>query len=142
MSNNTLISDGARGPAVVRRDAAATGQIWRDNTERAAPSTTKVIVHPSLHEKGRAHVVVLNWGNDKAAQVDVSGVLAPGDRYDVRNVQDLFGAPVASGTVSGTTISIPLGEVAAPVPVGLKSSPAPRTGPAFDVFLIARQPTH
>jgi hypothetical protein len=141
VSNNMLLGGGVRG-AVVRRDAAAVGQIWRDNTERAAPSATRVIVHPNLYEQGRAHVVVFNWGNDTTAQVDVSGVLAAGDRYDVRNVQDLFGAPIASGTAAGTTISIPLRGVEPPIPVGLTASRAPKTGPAFDVFLITRQLQH
>jgi hypothetical protein len=95
-------------------------------------------VRPNLYEKGRAHVTVVNWGNDQAARVDVSGLLAPGDRYEVRNVQDLFGAAVASGTVSGSQISVPLRGVKPPVPVGRATSPAPATGPAFDVFLIVK----
>ncbi|HET8712168.1 MAG TPA: hypothetical protein VFM23_00630 [Gemmatimonadales bacterium] len=140
VSNNTLIRTGGgeRAP-IVRRDAAARGQIWRDNGERATPTATRVVVRPNLYEPGRAHVVVFNWGRDRAAVVDVSGVLASGDRYEVRNVQDLFGAPVTGGTVSGSSITIPLGGVAPPVPVGLESSPAPRTGPAFDVFLITKR---
>lgn len=138
VSNNTLIRTG-RGAPIVRRDAAAPGQIWRDNGEPPTPTRTRVVVRPNRYEQGRAHVVVFNWGRDTAATVDVSGVLAPGDRYDVRNVQDLFGAPVVSGTVSGSSITVPLGGVAPPVPVGLESSPAPRTGPAFDVFLITKR---
>jgi hypothetical protein len=133
VSNNTLIR-----ASIARRESSAPGQIWRDNLERAAPTVTKVVVRPNLYEKGRAHVVVVNWGRDAAVKVDVSGVLAPGDRYEVRNVQDLFGAPVTTGTAGGGSITIPLHGVAPPVPVGLKTSPAPRTGPAFDVFLITK----
>ena len=140
VSNNTLIRTGSSlRSAIVRRDGSAPGQIWRDNGERHAPAATEIVVRPNLHEKGRAHVVVLNWGGDTTAVVDVRGFLAPGDRYEVRNVQDLFGAPVASGTAASGSIAIPLGGVAPPVPVGLKSSPAPRTGPAFDVFLITKR---
>jgi hypothetical protein len=139
VSNNTLIrTTAARGALIEKRDAAAVGQIWRDNDERGAPTATKVIVRPNLYEQGRAHVVVLNWGEDRAATIDVRGVLEPGDRYAVRNVQDLFGAPATAGTVSGSSITIPLAGVAAPIPVGRKSSPAPTTGPAFDVFLIVK----
>jgi hypothetical protein len=139
VSNNALFRSGSSsGALIAKRDGAGAGQIWRDNTERAAPSATQVVTRPNLYEKGRAHLIVFNWGADKTAQADVSGVLAPGDRYDVRNVQDLFGPPVASGTVAGTTIIIPLGGVAPPPPVGRKASRAPRTGPAFDVFLVTR----
>jgi hypothetical protein len=139
VSNNTLIRTGTTsGGLIAKRDLGAVGQIWRDNAERSAPAATKVIVRPNLYEKGRAHVTVINWGNDRAATVDVSGVLLPGDRYEVRNVQDLFGAVVTSGTLSGSQISVPLGGVDVPAPVGRARSPAPKTGPAFDVFLIVK----
>ena len=139
VSNNTLIRTAAsRGSLIERRDVSAAAQIWRDNEERSAPSATKVIVRPNLYEKGRATVVVINWGKDRSAVVDVRGVLEAGDRYEIRNVQDLFGAAVTSGTVSGASISVPLGGVVPPIPVGLKKSPSPRTGPAFDVFLILK----
>jgi len=140
VSNNTLIRTGSSlGSAIVRRDGATRGQIWRDNAESRTPTRTKIIVRPNLYEKGRAHVAVFNWGRDASAVVDVRGILAPGDRYEVRNVQDVFGAPVARGTAAGSTITIPLGGVAPPAPAGLESSPAPRTGPAFDVFLITKR---
>jgi hypothetical protein len=144
VSNNTLIGagggGGGGGPAIIRRDPAARGQIWRDNEEHSSATTTKVVVRPNLYEKGRAHIVVFNWARDSAASLDVSGILAPGDRYEVRNVQDLFGAPVATGTVAGSSITILLRGVTPPLPVGLTSSPAPQTGPAFDVFLVTRTP--
>ena len=139
VSNNTLIRTSAtRGGLIAKRDLGAAGQIWRDNAERPAPTATKVIVRPNLYEQGRAHVTVINWGRDRVATVDVSGVLAPGDRYEVRNVQDLFGAAVTSGTVSGSQIRVPLGGLDAPPPVGRAKSPAPKTGPAFDVFVIVK----
>lgn len=141
VSDNTLISSQG-GPLVEQRDpAAATAhtQIWRDNTEQTTvPTTTKIVVRPSRYEPGRAYVVVYNWGKARVADVDVTGVLAPGDRYEVRNVQDLFGKPVASGTVTGKTISIPMDGVPAPVPVGLTTSRAPKTGPDFDTFIVTR----
>jgi hypothetical protein len=138
VSHDTLISWG-RGPLIVRRDPAAPGQIWRDNVERRSPpTTTRVVVRPNPYEAGRAHVVVFNWGKRPNVSADMSGVLAPGDRYEVRNVQDLFGPPVTSGTMAGTTITIPMDGVAAPLPIGLTSSPAPQTGPEFDTFLVTR----
>ena len=140
VSINTLIrTSGPRGALIERRDRGGVGQIWRDNDERATPTVTKLFVRPNLYEPGRAHVVVINWGRDRAASVDVSGVLEPGDRYEVRNVQNILAAPVTSGTVSSSTISIPLGGVTPPIPIGLKTSPSPKTGPAFDVFVVVRK---
>ena len=137
VSQNTLISADA-GSRIAKHDPAAVGQIWRDNTERSAPPANVVFVRSNLYEPGRAHIVVFNGEEKRAADVDVTGVLAVGDRYEVRNVQDLFGAPVVTGTVSSTSIRIPLTGVKPPVPVGLSKSPAPQTGPGFDVFLLRK----
>ncbi|HLZ45760.1 MAG TPA: hypothetical protein VKQ05_08790 [Gemmatimonadales bacterium] len=140
VSGNTLIGSGSR--LTERRDpAAAASQIWRDNIEREQPpATTRVFVRPNPYEPGRAHVVVFNWGRQARVEVDVKGVLAAGDRYEVHNVQDLFGAAVSTGTLpaGSTTITIPLGGVRPPTPVGLSTSPAPRTGPEFDAFVVTR----
>jgi hypothetical protein len=138
VSNDTLIGYG-RGSLIERRDPAASGQIWRDNVElQSPPKITRVTVRPNPYEAGRAHVVVFNWGKQTRVTVDMRGVLAPGDRYEVRNVQDLFGAPVVTGTITGSSIDIPMGGVPAPAPIGLKASPAPQTGPEFDTFLVTR----
>ena len=71
----------------------------REHRQRAsvAPATTKVFVRPNKYEPGRSHVVVYNWGRQSEVAVDLSGVLRAGNRYEVRNVQALFGAPVVSG---------------------------------------------
>jgi len=141
VSNDTLVGQGGRGSLIARRDPAARAQIWRDNVELGSPpAVTRVFVRPNPYESGRAHVAVLNRGGKSQVSVDMSGVLAAGDRYEVRNVQDLFGAPVVTGTLAAgsATITIPLGGVPAPTPVGLRSSPAPKTGPEFDTFLVTR----
>src|SRR5438105_1367090 len=97
-----------------------------------------VFVRPNSYERGRANVVVYNWDGQGAVSVDLSGVLNAGDRYEIRNVQNLRAAPIASGTFGGGSVSIPMGGVNAPTPVGLGTSPAPRTGPYFDVFIVTR----
>ena len=55
--------------------------------------------------------------------------------FGVRNVQDLFGTPVASGTYGGGSITIPIIAVPPPVPIGITSL-APSTGIAFNVFVV------
>ena len=81
-------------------------------------------------------MVVVNWSGASAVDADLHTVLTSGDGFEVHNVQQLFGSAVASGTFGGTTITLPLTGVTPPVPTGLPSSRAPKTGPAFDVFVV------
>ena len=55
-----------------------------------------------------------------------SGVLRNGQRYEVRNVQNMFGAVVASGTYSGAGITLPMNGVNAPARIG-RTTPTPKT---------------
>jgi len=107
---------------------------------RSRPSTPRVFVRANKYEPGRAHVVVYNWSRQPTVPVDVAGVLRVGDRYEVRNVQDFFGAPVLRGTYDGRAIGIPMQGVDPPRPLGggRTTSIPPRTGPEFDVFVLTR----
>jgi len=107
------------------------------NTELSASATgaVRVFVRPNRYEPGRANLIVYNPSGQGSVTVDLSGVVPAGVRYEVRNVQDLFGAPVASGT-GGGAISLPMSGIRPPTPVGLSSSPAPTTGPYFNVFVV------
>jgi hypothetical protein len=134
-AENTLIGEGR----FIRLNVpVGVGHVVRGNAERRGETTTKVVVRHNPHEAGRGHIIVYNWGKHPTAAADVSGILRVGDRYEVRNVQDLFGGPVARGQYAGGSITIPLDGVTPPAPVGLRRSPAPQTGPAFDVFLLTR----
>lgn len=104
-----------------------------------APAEPRVFVRPSRDEPGRATIVVYNWSGQASVPVDLAGVLTRGDRYEVRNVQDLYGAPVAAGAYTGIPISVPGTGVRPPEPVGGARRPPPRTGPAFDVFVVTRR---
>jgi hypothetical protein len=114
----------------------ATGLGDSDQVLPDPPRETKVFVRPNRYEPGRAHIVVYNWGRLPQVAVDVSGVLVEGDRYEVRNVQEVFGPPVSGGVYQGGTIDVPMAGVAPPVPLGRVTRTAPHTGPAFDVFLL------
>jgi hypothetical protein len=99
-----------------------------------------VVVRPNTYEPGRANIIVYNWGNQASVAVNVGGVISTGNQYEVRNVQNLFGAPVASGTYNGSgTITVPLGGVNATPPIGGSPNAPVHTGPAFDVFLLTLQ---
>jgi hypothetical protein len=115
----------------------ASGLGVTDRVIAAAPSAPQVFVRPNKYEPGRAHIVIYNWGRHAAVPVDVSAAVRVGDRYEVRNVQDIFGAPVVGGTYRGGTITLPMAGVAPPAAIG-RTTPrgAPQTGPDFDVFLL------
>ena len=71
---------------------------------------------------------------------DLSNVLVVGQRYEIRNVQDIFGAAVVSGTYGGGSVSIPMGGVTPPQPIGGSPNSPIRTGPDFDVFVVTPVP--
>ena len=120
------------------RNTVTLGQTLTGNTT-TTPTSTQVFVRPVAYETGRANVIVYNWGRLGSVMADVSSVLQPGDRYVVLNAQDFFGTPVASGTYSGGSIALPMSGVAAPIPVGMSSTRAPKTGPNFDVFIVTKR---
>lgn len=75
------------------------------------PTGAKIFVRPNRYEAGRANLSIYNWDLQAAIAVkaaDLSAVLQPGDRYEVRNVRDLFGHPVLSGVYNGGDLSVPM----------------------------------
>ncbi|MFN2633939.1 MAG: right-handed parallel beta-helix repeat-containing protein [Thermoanaerobaculia bacterium] len=96
-------------------------------------SGADVRVRANEYESGRANVAVYNWGRADSVDVDLSSVLAYGAAYEVRNAQNFYGAPVASGVYGGGTVSLPTwGSPAAPVAF---STPR-QTGPEFSAFVV------
>ncbi|MEX2156267.1 MAG: Ig-like domain-containing protein [Gemmatimonadales bacterium] len=118
----------------------ATGLLTAGVAVPDLPTTTRVIVRPNTHEPGRANIVVYNWGRLDAVPVDLTGVLPHGAAYEIRNVQDLQGTPVASGTYEGGAVTLPMRAVAAPIPLGMTSSRAPATGIDFNVYVVTLRP--
>ena len=121
---------------------AATGLGSTDQVIAGRPSATQVFVRKNTYEAGRANVIVYNWANLGSVSADLSGVLVPGDHFEIRSVQGLWGSPVTSGTYGGGAVSIPMTPpVTPPTPVGSPvSRQPPTTGPAFDVFVVTKTP--
>ena len=117
----------------------ASGGLGTGDRGLGLPGATSVAIIPNAYEPGRANIVVYNWGNVATASVNVGGVLSSGDHYEVRNVQDLFGSAVASGTYNGGgTISVPLAGVTPAAPIGGSPAGPVKTGPAFNAFLLIK----
>ncbi|HET7453252.1 MAG TPA: PKD domain-containing protein [Thermoanaerobaculia bacterium] len=100
----------------------------------SSPATARISVRPNAYEAGRANITVYNWGLAATVPVDVTGVLAVGQTYEVRNAQNWFGAPVLTGTYDGNPISLPMTNLGMATPFGW-TAPAP-SGPLFNVFVI------
>jgi len=109
----------------------------RNSTASAeGPKGTWVFVRPNQYEAGRANITIYNWNLANTVGVDVSSVLAVGKRYELRNAQDFFGAPVVSGTYNGGSINIPMTGRTVAQPYGaVPNSPKP-TAPEFGTFVL------
>lgn len=82
----------------------------RSNALYARPRTPPapaVFVKPNRYEPGRGYVVIYNWQQLPSVKVDLSTVLTEGQTYELRRVQDVFGAPVARGTFAGDSVALP-----------------------------------
>jgi hypothetical protein len=101
------------------------------------PSSTKVVVEPNRYEAGRANVIVYNWGGQGAVSVDLSGVLRSGEGYEVRNAQNFYGSPVASGSYSGGSVSIPITSATPARSITGRSTST--TGTEFAAFVVVKK---
>ncbi len=106
----------------------------------ALPTETRVFVRPNRYEAGRAHVVVYNWADADTAQVDLSQVLSAGDHYEIRNGQNYFSAPVATGVYAGGPVEVTLAGLTPAQPIGSPGGfePSEYTGKQFNVFVVRR----
>jgi hypothetical protein len=145
--NNTYFADGRATPFSFMGQALtfpdwqqATGIDGSSRFINGRPTEAKIVIRPNAYEQGRANIIVYNWNLADAADVDISKIVRPGARYFVRNVQDYFGPPVASGIYDGTPIRLPMTGVLPPIPVRNTSSGSAITGPEFNVFVLTSRP--
>ncbi len=82
----------------------------------------KIFVRRNRFEPGRAYITVYNWDREGNVEADLRDVLEVGSPYEVRNVLDLQGDAILSGTYSGGSISLPM--------TGFS------TGPEFNVLVV------
>jgi len=102
------------------------------------PSGSRVLVRPNKHDAGRAHIAVFNWANLDSVPIDVSGVLATGDSYELLDAQDLFAAPLLSGVYSGGMLNVPMINTSVTVPVGNVPVTVRHTLSEFGAFVLRK----
>ena len=101
-------------------------------------SLADVIVRPNRYEPGRAFITCWNWGHANELSVDPSSVLKSGDRYEIRHIFNILGAPLLTGVYTGEPINIPQQTLSPPAPVGF-AQPAPMPDNGFNVFLLQKR---
>jgi hypothetical protein len=115
---------------------SATGLGGGDSYVSTTPAGMKVFVRPNQYEPGRAHVTVINWSGAGTATLDLSNIgLAPGQAYEVRNAQNYYAAPVATGSGPGS-VSVPLGGLSKAAVRGSAPKQPLSTGVTFNAFVI------
>jgi hypothetical protein len=143
--------DGNRyfGSQFFRLDGAKVGwEDWKAQTSfdqtgewtSDGPHGVWTVIRPNRYEPGRGHVIVYNWDRADSVEVDLSEVLREGAEYELRDVQDFHGEPLAAGLYEGGSVTLPLPETAsAAQPVGLSAPPA-HSGPVFWVLVALSAP--
>jgi hypothetical protein len=113
-----------------------TGVGATDRAVTSDPAEPMVFLRPNRYEPGRANLIIYNWSRQSTVPVDLSGIVRVGDPYEVRNVQDFFGAPVLSGAYGGGPVDVPMTGVTPVGPIGGSPTVPPQTGPDFGVFIV------
>lgn len=105
-------------------------------TSLSRPRGVMMFLRPNRYEPGRAHLILYNWDLLSTVLVDLGSLpIRAGDRYEIRNVQDYFGAPMR-GVYRGGPIEIPTSGWRAEPPIGFGSQSLPATFPEFGVFVV------
>lgn len=116
----------------------ATGFDANSTFTPARPTGKQIFVRPNRYQIGRANVTIFNWDKSANVALDLANAgLQPGQRFEVRSVQDFFGAPVLSSQTYtvGMILNLPMNNLSVAAPIGLLYTPA-STCPEFCVFEI------
>jgi hypothetical protein len=100
------------------------------------PTGAQIFVRPNSYEAGRANIVIYNWEQRNQVVVDVSSVLAVGTNFEIRDAQNYFGKPLASGTYKGEPVLLPMTLSEVSLPVGNVERLPRHTAPEFGVFVL------
>lgn len=101
-----------------------------------APRGVAAFLRPNRYEQGRAHLIVYNWDRLPAVLIDVGSLtIRPGDAYEIRSVQDYYGAAV-SGVYRGGAIEVSMTGWRTELPIGYTGAGLPATFPEFGVFVV------
>jgi hypothetical protein len=144
--SNVYLSRANQKPDFLLNGAHVTFADWTaerrmDRNTRLVPVDTEdaVFVRPNKYERGRGVVAVFNWKRSSEIQIDLSSILRKGERYEIRDVQDPFGNPVAKGIFGSGSVTLPLTSKNVVVPIGKVERIPAHTGIEFGAFLVEKK---
>ncbi|MGD0774097.1 MAG: malectin domain-containing carbohydrate-binding protein [Candidatus Solibacter sp.] len=115
---------------------AATGLDGHSQAVASVPTGIWTYVRPNKYETGRANIIIYNWDLTPSVTVGISAAgLATGQSYEIRDVQNFFGNPVAQGTYTGQPVTIPMSGLTMAQPVGAPVQLV-HTAPQFGAFVV------
>ena len=116
---------------------AVTGLDANSTISHEAPSGTVIDVRANEYEPGGGHAVIYNFDDHPSVQVDISSIVPAGASYEIRNVLDIFGAPlVSAASYDGGLVAIPMNDTASPSPIGFEAAAPHVQSGEFGVFVI------
>lgn len=145
--NRYYVTDGRYGECSVVEGNRSRGmkfEDWKKLTgfdekttfTKSAPSELRIIIRPNPHERGRAHIAVLNPAGLAEVEVDLSKVLSKGQGFRIVSAKDFFGPPVLTGVYDGQTVMLAMKPITPPNPVGMPDVKVPVTEPFFGAFVV------
>ena len=144
--NNSYYFWGQGNPFEVNPENFFSFADWKKRTgfdqhsvyENRRPKGVEVAVRGNQYDNSRVHIIVYNFDRRDTVDVDVSSVFPVGAKYEVRNVQDYWGAPVLVGTYQGGRITLPMSGLKVAKPIGVDTPSSRSTAPEFNVFLLIK----
>lgn len=100
------------------------------------PKGLRTFLYLNEYDLDRAHLTIYNWDKLETVNVDLSAVLQVGQTYTIRNAQNYFAPPVASGTYDGQLVALPMTGLVPAQPIRGQIDPSEYTGAGFNVFVV------
>ena len=105
----------------------------------SAPTSNVALLRPNTYEPDKTYMTIYNWEQRDSVDVDVSNNLEINDTYEIRDVQDYFGTPIATGTYLGGNIEVPLSLSSVTELIGSDAPVAPTHTPKeFGTFVLVK----
>jgi hypothetical protein len=106
-----------------------------------APAGTMVRLRTNRYEEGRSHIVVYNPDHRPTVSVNIAATCSSAaDRFEVRDAQNFFAPPVASGACEDSPLDLPLTGLSVAPPIGQVPVAPQHTAPDFAVFIVLTAP--